>query len=59
MARSDMLVRGGDDARASRSCENCGRDMAHLATLPKTSTFPEQRYFRCAECRIIEKDEAV
>ena len=57
MAQSDMLARDGDDAPIPRSCENCGLDMAHLATLPRTPTFPEQRYFRCAECRVIEKDE--
>jgi hypothetical protein len=57
MAQSDMLSRDGEDAPVSRSCDNCGLDMAHVATLPRTSKFPEQRYFRCAEYRVIEKDE--
>lgn len=57
MVRPVTLSRDGEDGPVSRACDNCGLDMAHLATLPRTLKFPEQRYFRCAECRVIEKDE--
>jgi DNA-directed RNA polymerase subunit M/transcription elongation factor TFIIS len=57
MAQPVTLSGDEEDAPVSRTCGNCGLDMAHLRTLPRTAKFPEQRYFRCAECRVIEKDE--